>query len=522
MSRAGALVWTRRFTLARRRMQTAAHRHRSAPWLGGAKATEQCISFSRASHSRSYVWFNRSDTPADDVRVVVYGPCKSPAHLSVDGQQVGRFRSSPAISACRYQAFRHVRQREFVYPARTDKGRERSPAAGSFVVAVALDWEGSSVVYARAKPDMEVMKNRRTATGADRTTTESLDQLTSVFRFQQGVGVLGRERPFSLTHRVGALGPITVLDLTFGADTWIRCSDDRPYYQVNVLAAGQMDLTHRGSRIYSAPGLASVCVPDGALTVSRWTAGTRMIGLRLDRDVLEDALGEALDQPVTAQIDFNPSIITTTGPARSLLHVFSVLAQELFHPDTVLAQPLVASPFVDAVIHAVLLGTDHPHREMLTSPSRSVAPRNIRPAIDMIEAEPQLPLTVTSLASRCHISSRALQQGFVRNVGMSPMAYLRHVRLRRAHQELLAADPSVETVASITKRWGYTNPGRFAAVYAARYGETPAATLRRSPHARSVRQLRVPTQRARPLPVPDMAVRSTTRTPTTEPTDRSK
>lgn len=62
---------------------------------------------------------------------------------------------------------------------------------------------------------------------------------------------------------------------------------------------------------------------------------------------------------------------------------------------------------------------------------------------------------------------------------MSPMTYLRQVRLRRAHDELIESDPSVETVASIAKRWGYTNPGRFAAAHAARYGETPAATLRR-------------------------------------------
>jgi transcriptional regulator GlxA family with amidase domain len=96
-----------------------------------------------------------------------------------------------------------------------------------------------------------------------------------------------------------------------------------------------------------------------------------------------------------------------------------------------------------------------------------------------MEAEPHLALTLASLAGRCRISSRALHQGFVSHMGISPMAYLRQVRLRRAHQELLASKPSVATVASIAKRWGYSNPGRFAAVHAARYGESPADTLRR-------------------------------------------
>jgi transcriptional regulator GlxA family with amidase domain len=75
---------------------------------------------------------------------------------------------------------------------------------------------------------------------------------------------------------------------------------------------------------------------------------------------------------------------------------------------------------------------------------------------------------------------RSLQQGFKRHLGMSPMSYLREVWLRRAHQTLLTADPSVVTVASVAYDWGFTNLGRFAAAHAARYSEPPAKTLRRT------------------------------------------
>jgi AraC-like DNA-binding protein len=328
-----------------------------------------------------------------------------------------------------------------------------------------------------------VIKNRTAPVGADRTTITRPEHISSLFRFQQGVGVHGRNKPFALTHRVGALGPLTVLDLTFGADTWVRCAEERPYYQVNVLAAGEMDLLHRGSSIASSPGLATVCVPHGDLHVSRWGAGTRMIALRFERSALEDALSEAVGQQLSAQIDFKRSVTTSKGPARTWMRMSSVLIQELFRTDSAISQPLVASSFVDTLIRALLLGIDHPYREMLTTRVKCSAPQTIRPAVDLIEAEPQRPLTVASLAGQCHISSRALQQSFVRYMGISPIAYLRQVRLRRAHQELLAADPSVETVASIAKRWGYTNPGRFAAAHAARYGEAPASTLDRSRQA---------------------------------------
>src|SRR5262249_55465968 len=166
--------------------------------------------------------------------------------------------------------------------------------------------------------------------------------------------------------------------------------------------------------------------------------------------------------------------------ARTWMHMLSVLVRDIFRPESALTQPLVAAPFVEGVIHALLLASDHPYRDALGAQTKFVAPQTIRAAVDLIEAEPHLPLTVASLANQCHISQRALQQGFARHLGMSPMTYLRQVRLRRAHQDLLASDPSVETVASIAKRWGYTNPGRFAAAHAAHYGETPAETLHRS------------------------------------------
>jgi transcriptional regulator GlxA family with amidase domain len=99
--------------------------------------------------------------------------------------------------------------------------------------------------------------------------------------------------------------------------------------------------------------------------------------------------------------------------------------------------------------------------------------------VQIIEEEAHLPLTVSSIAARCLVSVRSLQQDFRRYMDISPMAYLRNVRLRRAHQCLLETDPSVTSVASVAYNWGFTNLGRFAAVHTARYDEPPAATLRR-------------------------------------------
>ena len=294
--------------------------------------------------------------------------------------------------------------------------------------------------------------------------------------------MLERHKPFSLAHRVGHLGPVAVHDFTFSVRTWIRCAEELPYYAINVPIAGQLELVQGNSSVTAGPGQGAVGLPEEELTVPCWTG--RTVALRIDRNVVEDALSDAIGRQLTSQIDFKPLISTNRGPARSWLRMVAMLNQELFQPDSALAQPLVAKPFIDSLTRILLLATDHPYRGLLAADAKYVANRTIRTAVQIIEAEPHLPLTVSSLAARSHVSARALQQGFQRQLGVSPMSYLRQVRLRRAHQELLESDPTVETVKTIALRWGFTNPGRFAALHAARYGEAPAMTLRRSPSRR--------------------------------------
>jgi AraC-like DNA-binding protein len=200
--------------------------------------------------------------------------------------------------------------------------------------------------------------------------------------------------------------------------------------------------------------------------------------VKFDRTVVEDALGDSLGNALTSQIDFTSAISLRSGTTRGWMNMLSLFVDELFRTDSVLRQPMVGLPFVDSLVRGLLLAVDHPHRGAVIQP-KAVNPRVIRCAVEIIEAEAHLPLTVSSIARRCHVSVRSLQQDFRRYVATSPMAYLRDVRLRRAHQGLLESDPLTTSVGSVAYACGFTNLGRFAAAHKSRYGEPPAATLRR-------------------------------------------
>lgn len=107
------------------------------------------------------------------------------------------------------------------------------------------------------------------------------------------------------------------------------------------------------------------------------------------------------------------------------------------------------------------------------------SPDTVRRAEEFLHAHAHLDIDLTDIAAACLVTPRALQYAFARHHDTSPMRYLRRVRLARAHQDLLDADPAGPvTVTAVAARWGFAHPGRFAAAYRRAYGQTPRTTLR--------------------------------------------
>lgn len=283
----------------------------------------------------------------------------------------------------------------------------------------------------------------------------------------------------SFSHRTAILGPLAISELLVGSDVSLHCGGHCSAYRINVLRSGHVESVHRKSSITAAAGAAVVYPPEGEVS-ARWAAGSRMVAVKFDRHVVDDALSDVLGHRVTTQIDFQPTV-PKTDAALGWLNMLLMLTEQLCRPDSVFARPLVGLPLVDSLVRGLLLVADHPHRDLVAGEPKPIAPRIVRIATDLIDAEPQSPWTVSALAACSHVSVRCLQEGFRRHLGTSPMSYLRGVRLRGAHQALQQSDASIASVSSIAYEWGFTNLGRFAAVHTARYGESPAATLKRPP-----------------------------------------
>ena len=318
---------------------------------------------------------------------------------------------------------------------------------------------------------------------------ERFDDFASMCCRKPHLNLLTDPDEFSLSHRVARMGSVLLAETIVGSGVSMDCAELCDAFRVVVLVSGHMECVHTGVSVCLGSGSAVVYAPDG-LSAARWAAGTRMVCFLIKRCAVNDALSDAVGRQVTSHVDFTPVMPTTAAPTRSWINMLLLFKEQLFRSDSLLNQPLAGLPFVDSLVRGFLLAAEHSHRDALTGDERLAVPRAIRAAVEILEEEAHLPLTVSLIAARCHVSVRSLQQGFRRYMGMSPMGYLREVRLRRAHQSLLDSDPSIASVASVAYNWGFTNLGRFAAAHTARYDEPPAATLRRRVFRRSQANLR--------------------------------
>jgi AraC-like DNA-binding protein len=106
-------------------------------------------------------------------------------------------------------------------------------------------------------------------------------------------------------------------------------------------------------------------------------------------------------------------------------------------------------------------------------------PQPLRRALAFIDEHAADPITLNEIAMAARLSPRGLQAAFRRHLDTTPLAYLRSVRMERAHRDLQSAGPGGGvSVATLAARWGFTHLGRFAVEYRRRFGIYPSQTLR--------------------------------------------
>jgi AraC-like DNA-binding protein len=157
---------------------------------------------------------------------------------------------------------------------------------------------------------------------------------------------------------------------------------------------------------------------------------------------------------------------------RALDYVVATLASA----DTA-QQPLIATGMATLLAGALL--ECYPSNLTEQDPASDLAlPETLKEAVAFIHRHTNEDIGINDVADAVHLTPRAVQYLFRRQLDTTPTEYMRRVRLGHAHRELVAATPAASTVSEIAQRWGFAHTGRFAVLYRQTYGQSPHTTLR--------------------------------------------
>jgi AraC-like DNA-binding protein len=263
--------------------------------------------------------------------------------------------------------------------------------------------------------------------------------------------------------------------IEYGAAVTVGVSPRRGDYWVH--------LPVRGAFASAMGGLVTECNPRRGVIASprdmhviRSRPGAARLSLSIHGDALAAQLAALLGDVPGAALEFMPGVSLEAGYGRSLGQALYAAAVELERSDWS-RSPLAVSEFEQSVMTHLLVSQPSNYSRALGRRMRPIAPRDVARALEFMREHLAQPIRLADLVRVSGVAGRTLLKHFEHFEGLSPMRYLRGLRLKRVREEL--QNGRAESVARAARRWGFAHVGRFAVEYRKRFGEPPSATLQR-------------------------------------------
>lgn len=265
----------------------------------------------------------------------------------------------------------------------------------------------------------------------------------------------------------------------YGAPAEITATAARADYWIQFSLRGEIEVADGENVVACDTGSAAVISAAREPVIRSGPHSARM-QFSATAATLVRQLAALLGEPVPAPIQFTPIMPIARGYGRSLVDAFRMAAADLQNGGEILSNPLTLSAFEQFILTGLLVSQPNNYSDALQRRAKPLAPRDVKRAIDFIEANLEEAIGLPEIVAASGIPGRTLLKHFRDFEGTSPMRYLRRARFQRVHQALRRAAPE-EGVAEIAATYGFTHMGRFSVEYGKQFGESPSTTLRRQP-----------------------------------------
>jgi AraC-like DNA-binding protein len=208
--------------------------------------------------------------------------------------------------------------------------------------------------------------------------------------------------------------------------------------------------------------------------------GSARTNVFLKVEEVVEALEHRLDERLRRPLEFSIVLDWSEGLGSSLKRQLDNLLFELSQPNGLASNLVALTSLTDLLISLALDGIPHNYSDRLNPGPNRVVPAYVRRAEDFMRARCADPIRMVDVAVAAGCSVGTLGGVFRHFRGKTPLNVLHAIRLEQAKCELMRGKDDV-SIATVARRYGFTNSGRFKTAFQRRFGEAPLETARRAP-----------------------------------------
>ncbi|WFB05673.1 AraC family transcriptional regulator [Streptomyces sp. LX-29] len=254
-------------------------------------------------------------------------------------------------------------------------------------------------------------------------------------------------------------------------------SRNRGSYFVNIGVSGAISVACGGLRATLDEATAGVANPGDTQELRPLRSRrTRFLGLRIDAALVDQEFAALTGHPPVSTVRFDFALDLAKSKGRAVRLLVRSLLEQLDSGDPLFQRAELQRSQLRCLVTALLLAQPHSHTGELHDGPQPGYPRSLRAALAFIEANLAEHISLGGIAEAAGCSPRTLSSTFRGRLGLSPMSYVRNLRLDRIREDILA---STDPVGTIAYRWGVSHLGRFASEYRDRFAELPSDTATR-------------------------------------------
>ncbi|SBS33443.1 Exoenzyme S synthesis regulatory protein ExsA [Marinomonas aquimarina] len=266
-----------------------------------------------------------------------------------------------------------------------------------------------------------------------------------------------------------SFGDLSISEHSFGCEVQMQTPMMSDIYHLQVILSGESLVQCHGKTRHLKTGDALIVSPNSPL-VSDYSADCRKLIIRIPVHFLMQTAREFGYRTTNESIvfEFEQQPLPTSGSFISLLN--DILQQpqgSLCDRGLMYYSKLLANAIFGTFACNLSQGNG-----VQVSQNRLI--ERIR---EHVLSHITQDISIDELAEICHISRKSLYNLCDRELGMTPSAYVRCLKLESVHSELSQND-SIRNVTEVAMKYGFTNLGRFSAQYRDHIGELPSQTLR--------------------------------------------